>query len=255
MAQDNQEQIVEITLDDLGQSLLEDAGETGNVAPATPPEGSPEAADKAIPVVVDAAKNANEVSKQGQNVVGQMPLNKPTPADPKAAIITPEASAASVAAATQAVKPIAGQPMQSKASLIAAVYEQMLKLTTEELTTTYNSMVTQAPPLAPNPTPAEQIKAGPDGVPTALNPAPESQAPAAESQPDTPPGASADVDLTPPAAVSNPTGLPANTAPEVGPKTESLQILLAAERSLSESFKTKASTIFESEVQNRLKSR
>jgi len=174
MAQDNQEQIVEITLDDLGQSLLEDAGETGNVAPATPPEGSPEAADKAIPVVVDAAKNANEVSKQGQNVVGQMPLNKPTPADPKAAIITPEASAASVAAATQAVKPIAGQPMQSKASLIAAVYEQMLKLTTEELTTTYNSMVTQAPPLAPNPTPAEQIKAGPDGVPTALNPAPES---------------------------------------------------------------------------------
>jgi len=53
--------------------------------------------------------------------------------------------------------------------------------------------------------------------------------------------------------VSNPTGLPANTAPEVGPKTESLQILLAAERSLSESFKTKASTIFESEVHNRLK--
>jgi hypothetical protein len=133
-----------------------------------------------------------------------------------------------------AAAPVA-EPPKTKAGLINAVYQQLATMKTEELSNVYATLVNPAlPPQAQEPTPMQtgDDSAEKDG---------EKEQDAAPAAPATPTGDAGEADDA---------GEDEDEGDDAEDKTtkESLEVLMQAEKSLSEGFRSKATELFESTV-------
>lgn len=133
-----------------------------------------------------------------------------------------------------AAAPVA-EPPKTKAGLINAVYQQLATMKTEELSNVYATLVNPAlPPKAEEPAPMQtgDDSADKDG---------EKEQDAAPAAPATPTGDAGEADDA---------GEDEDDGDDAEDKTtkESLEVLMQAEKSLSEGFRSKATELFESTV-------
>lgn len=244
--------IEDITVEELRKDgLVEEVAVSGESSKKKDETGS-EATDavKANAETKSAIDGSAPAEAGKEDHVGQGPGKVEEPAENQKAKATADAASN---ATTQA------EPPKTKAGLINAVYQQLVNMKTEEVANVYSTLANPAlPPKAEEPAPMQtgdnstdkdekKEAAGDPG-------ADEVQYPAAEAQPSDMPGqenGEAEKETE-----TDDAGEKENDGEEEDEKetNESLDVLLQAEKSLTEDFRSKASSLFESAVKTKVAS-
>lgn len=251
--------IEDITVEELRKDgLVEEVEVSGEEPSKKKSEAGAEATDAVKANAATKASIDQSASKDAgkEDHVGEGPGTVETPAEVQKA---KAATDAAVAAAPTAEAP------KTKAGLINAVYQQLVSMKTEDVANVYSTLVNpELPPKAQEPSPKQtgddstdkderKEAAGDEG-------ADEVQYPAAEKQPEDLPGqealgeAEGDEEDKAEDEDEDETSEDEKSEDEKGEDEdekdmkENLNVLLKAEKSLTEDFRTKASSLFESAV-------
>jgi len=244
--------IEDITVEELRKDgLVEEVAVSGESSKKKGETGSEATdsvkADAKTKGAIDASAPA-EAGKEDH--VGQGPGKVDEPEEQKKAQAATDAASD---ATTQA------EPPKTKAGLINAVYQQLVNMKTEEVANVYSTLANPAlPPKAQEPSPMQtgdnstdkdekKEAAGDPG-------ADEVQYPAAETQPSNMPGQENGEAEKETETETDNAGEKEDDGEEEDKKetNESLNVLLQAEKSLTEDFRSKASALFESAVKTKV---
>ena len=247
--------IEDITVEELRKDgLVEEVAVSGEESSQKKDETGSEATDavKANAETKGAIDGSAPAEAGKEDHVGQGPGKVEEPAENQKAKATADAASN---ATTQA------EPPKTKAGLINAVYQQLVNMKTEEVANVYSTLANPAlPPKAEEPAPMQtgdnstdkdekKEAAGDPG-------ADEVQYPAAEAQPSDMPGQENGEAEKETETETDDAGEKENDGEEEDKDetNESLKVLLQAEKSLTEDFRSKASSLFESAVKTKVAS-